>query len=222
MGTSGEAERARDGGEPMTALETAVVHGLRLPVDERTRTAFHEAGHFVVAHVLRCRALQIRAIAIIESTRHMGRLEADCHGIYGIDDAHSVCAVLLAGFYAESRFAGTPMIEAAATDLAQAEELIRDLVPPDDWYALAQACTFRASRTLEVHWAAVDQLARELLIRRRVEAPQAGEIVDRLAPKPPPLPATWPPPGVGAAQPPRAGLRMRARSTRPGHLAVAG
>lgn len=206
----------------MNGLDAAIVRGLPLPVDERTRTAFHEAGHFVVAHALRCRALQIRAIAIIESTRHMGRLEADCHGIYGIDDARSVCAVLLAGFYAESRFAGTPMIEAAATDLAQAEELIRDLVPPDDWYALAQACTFRASRTLEVHWAAVDQLARMLLIRRRVEAPQAGEIVDRLAPKPPPLPATWPPPAAGASSRADPGLDARARAERTGHLAYAG
>jgi len=198
----------------------SLVRGLPLPIDERSRTAFHEAGHFVVAHALRCRALQIRAIALVETSRYMGRLEADCQGIFGIDDARSVCAVLLAGFYAESRFAGSPMIEAAATDLAQAEALIRDLVPPDDWYALAQETTFRASRTLDVHWAAVDELARLLLVRHRVEAEQAGAIVDRLAPKPPPLPAMWPPPGGPGANAP-AGARttiVRAGS----HLAYAG
>lgn len=167
---------------------------LPLMVDERTRTAFHEAGHFVVAHALRCAALQIRAIAIIETDRYMGRLEADCHGIFGLDDARSVCAVLLAGFYAESRFAGSPMIEAAATDLAQAEELIRDMAPVDAWHEVAQETSFRAFRTLDVHWQSVDQLARLLLVRRRVEAEEAGGIVDALAPKPPPLPAQWPPP----------------------------
>ena len=136
----------------------------QLETTERSRSAYHEAGHFVVALALDSPALRVRALHIHESDRHTGAVITDSDGIFSWHDAREVCTILLAGFHAESRFSGTPMIEAATTDLIQAEELIRELSgSPHHWTTHALEISDRARRLVAMYWPAIDALARELL-----------------------------------------------------------
>jgi hypothetical protein len=159
----------------------------QLKPTQRSRSAYHEAGHFVVALALDSPALQVRALHIIESERHTGAVVTDSEGIYDWDDAREVCTILLAGFHAESQFSGEPMIEAAATDLLQAEELIRELSDsPQHWTTHALEISARARRIVSMYWAAIDALARELLCSSRIEEARARDIVSQHRPSPPP------------------------------------
>jgi len=159
----------------------------QLKPTQRSRSAYHEAGHFVVALALDSPALQVRALHIVESERHTGAVVTDSDGIYDWDDAREVCTILLAGFHAESQFSGEPMIEAAATDLLQAEELIRDLSDsPQHWTTHAMEISARARRIVSMYWPAIDALARELLRESHIDEPQARDIVAQHRPSPPP------------------------------------
>ena len=165
-----------------------------LRIDERSRTAFHEAGHFVVAHVLACPSLRIRSISIVETEHHAGNLDCESGGIYGWRDARDVCSILVAGFYAETRFARRPKIKAASTDLAQAEDIVRGFCDdPTDALEQVRDIVRRTVRLLDVHWLPVQAVAVALLRHERVEASRAAGLVERLRPKPPPLPPQWPP-----------------------------
>ena len=165
-----------------------------VPVDERSRTAFHEAGHFVVAHVLASPCLRIRSISIVENDHHAGHLDCVSGGIYGWADAQDVCAILLAGFYAETRFAGRPQIRAATTDLTQAEDVVRSFCErPLDAFKEVREIVRRTVRLLDVHWLGVRAVAMALMEMNRVPAPLAAGLVESLRPKPPPLPRRWPP-----------------------------
>ena len=159
----------------------------QLKPTQRSRSAYHEAGHFVVALALDSPALQVRALHIVESERHTGAVVTDSDGIYDWDDAREVCTILLAGFHAESQFSGEPMIEAAATDLLQAEELIRELSDsPQHWTTHAMEISARARRIVSMYWPAIDALARELLCSSRIDEPRARDIVAKHRPSPPP------------------------------------
>ncbi|MGB1699368.1 MAG: hypothetical protein ACPHRO_05405 [Nannocystaceae bacterium] len=159
----------------------------QLKPTQRSRSAYHEAGHFVVALALDSPALQVRALHIIESERHTGAVVTDSDGIYDWDDAREVCTILLAGFHAESQFSGEPMIEAAATDLLQAEELIRELSDsPEHWTTHAMEISARARRIVSMYWPAIDALARELLRKSHIDEPRARAIVAQFRPSPPP------------------------------------
>lgn len=159
----------------------------QLETTERSRSAYHEAGHFVVALALDSPALRVRALHIHESERHTGAVVTDSDGIFSWHDAREVCTILLAGFHAESRFSGTPMIEAATTDLMQAEELIRELSgSPHHWTTHALEISDRARRLVAMYWPAIDALARELLATSSLDERRARAIAARHPPSPPP------------------------------------
>lgn len=159
----------------------------QLETNERSRSAFHEAGHFVVALALDSPALRVRALHIHETDRHTGAVVTDSDGIYCWNDAREVCTILLAGFHAESRFSGAPMVEAAATDLRQAEELIRDLSDsPHHWAAHALEISQRAKRLVAMYWPAIQAVALELLATSALDEQRARDIAALHPPSPPP------------------------------------
>lgn len=137
-----------------------------MEADEAERSAYHEAGHFVVWHVLPCRALEIRGLTIAETARHAGRLAAETGEILRPRDLEDICVVLLAGYAAETRLVGRPTPSHARTDLAQVTRIIRQLRGGE---APAQASLRkelhgRCAAALERHWASVCRLAAALCV----------------------------------------------------------
>ncbi len=147
--------------------------------DDRTRTAYHESGHFVVAHLLPCRILRISAITIREDPRYHGGLVCENDPWFGRRDAEALCQVLVAGYEAETLLTGAPEPRAALTDLTQLRDLARQMEDePEAARKLRVAIHQRARTLLRLRWNAVISLAQELLSRETVEACEAAWVVD--------------------------------------------
>lgn len=147
--------------------------------DERTRTAYHESGHFVVAHLLPCRILRISAITIREDPRYHGGLVCENDPWFGRRDAEALCQVLVAGYEAETLLTGAPEPRASLTDLTQLRDLARQMEDePEAARKLRVAIHHRARALLRLRWGAVISLAQQLLSDETVEADEAGWLVD--------------------------------------------
>jgi len=133
--------------------------------DERSRTAVHEAAHFVVAELYPCPDLEVHAISVLEGGPFAGGLVASAAEELDRAGIRSLAAVLLAGFEAEWRFAGTPSFPNAITDLRQVYVLLAHLSRHDgthieDVWRDIQA---RVRRILLRHWDGVLEVSRLLL-----------------------------------------------------------
>lgn len=137
-----------------------------MQADEAERSAYHEAGHFVVWHVLPCRALEIHGLTIAETARHAGRLTAETGEIAGPRDLEDICVVLLAGYVAETRLVGRPAPSHARTDLAQVTRIIRQLRRGERpaQASLRKELHGRCAAALDRHWPAVCRLAAALRV----------------------------------------------------------
>lgn len=145
------------------------------PPNEAERSAYHEAGHFVVWHALPCRALKIHAVSIAESDRHAGRLTSETGEILGARDLEDICVVLLAGYVAETRRIGRPAPQHARTDLAQVTRFIRRLCGGERSaeVRLRSELHRRCARLLDAHWSALERLAAGLLARETLTRDEA-------------------------------------------------
>jgi hypothetical protein len=149
---------------------------------ERRRTAFHEAGHFVVAHVCVVRGLEIQAISLCDDGPHAGQVHASTSYLTSRDMVQ-LCTVLAAGYEAEALSDGWANRAAAATDLRQLRELCEDFFEHEGERArrLERAFHLRASLLLRRNWTAVVALASALERERHILAEQARRIVDDAA-----------------------------------------
>lgn len=178
---------------------------LSLP-DERTRTAVHEAAHFLIAELYPCPELEVFAISIADCGPFAGGLIADAPSYLDRRSARALVAVLLAGFEAEWMLLGEPAFENAVTDLRQAHHILGRLAAGEP--ALLEArwrqIQIRVRRLLERHWDALLLLSAVLERHTILETSDARIVLaQRISPKiryldgralPPPPPRRGPPP----------------------------
>lgn len=136
-------------------------------VGEAERSAYHEAGHFVVWHALPCPALRIHAVTIADSARYAGGLTSETAARLDARALADICVVLLAGYAAETRRVGKPAPSHARTDLAQVTRFIRRLCSGDRpaEARLRSELHARCARVLDAWWPGVERLAAALLAR---------------------------------------------------------
>jgi hypothetical protein len=174
--------------------------------DERTRTAVHEAAHFLIAELYPCPELEVFAISIADSGPFAGGLIADAPSHLDRLSARALVAVLLAGFEAEWMLLGEPAFENAVTDLRQAHHILRRLAGGHScrietrWRQIQ----IRVRRLLERHWDALLLLSAVLERHTILETRDARlALSQRISPRvryldgravPPPLPRRGPPP----------------------------
>jgi hypothetical protein len=174
--------------------------------DERTRTAVHEAAHFLIAELYPCPELEVFAISIAEGGPFAGGLIADAPPQLDRRNARALVAVLLAGFEAEWRLLGEPAFENAVTDLRQAHHILRRYVAlrggclESRWRQIQR----RVRTLLDRHWDALLLLSAVLERHTLLTAEDARLVLAQsISPKvryldgraqPPPLPRRGPPP----------------------------
>jgi len=153
-------------------------------MDARERTAYHEAGHFVVAMLRPCPALQITAVTIREVGRYAGMVTHQTQRRLHASEVWALCGILVAGYEAETRAAGAPAPKNAATDLRQVREWLDDLaepgVPASDplsAVSLSRKLHHEIRRLLAEHWPRVESLAQALQQYEYLSARDARQVV---------------------------------------------
>lgn len=153
-------------------------------MDARERTAYHEAGHFVVAMLRPCPALHITAVTIGETGRYAGSVTHHLQRRLYASEIWALCGILVAGYEAETRAAGAPVPTHAATDLRQVRQWLDDLAQPDVPAFDPQSAVslsrklHREIRTLLVdHWPRVQRLAQALQQHEYLSAHDARQVV---------------------------------------------
>jgi ATP-dependent Zn protease len=152
----------------------------------RQRTAYHEAGHAVVAYGL---GLEVGRTSVVEDEESMGRAHVPVLDDFAVIweaggpewDSYlkAQLAVFLAGAVAEEIYAGEE-VELEGNDLRFAVDLVLHLAGPEetDQIELSERAAETARRILRDNWPVVETLAAELL--EHEEAPQRRvlEILD--------------------------------------------
>jgi hypothetical protein len=157
------ATRTSTEGSPL-----AVPDAVRL---ELTATAFHEAGHAVMALVLG-RSVQKVTIApgkLLGGDSRLGICEMKKGRSKQTKDAlEDDCLILLAGMVAEARFTGQYCLEGAAQDLRAVARILRTRATSESQLARLQRRMLDKTEYLlddDAHFRAVDSIARELVYK---------------------------------------------------------
>ena len=150
-------------------------------------TAYHEAGHAVIAWVHR---VGLREVSIIPDADagtlgHCGRYRwpsfAPDAGLDARTErrAMNLMMVHLAGREAERRFTGRYNHIGAAADLETAYTLAAYVTGDTDpeTAAFLHWLTLRTRRALGIHWIAVEALATTLLNAQRLDGKQVREVI---------------------------------------------
>lgn len=153
-------------------------------MDPRLRTAYHEAGHFVVAMLRPCRALSLTSVSICEDGDYSGRVHHLPITHLRDSEIWSLCGILVAGYEAESKAVGAPAPEHATTDLRQVQQWLAELaVPgaigsdPHSTISLSRRIHREIRELLTKHWPRVERLARALALRETLTADEARRLV---------------------------------------------
>lgn len=148
----------------------------------KPETAYHEAGHAVVAHA---QGLGFESVSIVEDEDSLGR----CHvtlpegfqpderreGSVEILEAH--LAVCLAGALAQELFTGES-VELAANDLSGALKLVGSLgASSEQMNARIEEAEQRARGILHRGWPAVEALAARLLEQEELDSERTAAVI---------------------------------------------
>lgn len=141
------------------------------PNDEPARTAYHEAGHFIVAHAL---GMKPRRVTIARRGESLGRVHCapgyatDGSSAEGDDERMEHDAIYsLAGYLAEKRFSESADVEMARHDLEHAGELAERLSgSAAEVERRYNALMARAAEAVEKNWPQIEKVAGALLERR--------------------------------------------------------
>lgn len=156
--------------------------------DDETITAYHEAGHAVIAWALGAR---VTALGLSQATEFdddpdgLPRSFGQCHISWGRVAAESPDQKMrelmtsLAGPIAEKIYTGDAIdADACAMDLATARDRLRGL-PADRVARVWNAAVTQLNRALnqELYWAAVSALADEIQLGDELEPEQVESII---------------------------------------------
>jgi ATP-dependent Zn protease len=152
-------------------------------------TAFHEAGHAVMAELC---GQHITRVEIEGDSEHSGsvqslRFEPDPSEVLSAEEeAASVEARLkcvLAGTVAENMVSGVDQWDEGSEDLEMAVRLAMRLVDDcEDVLPLLEDVRDELRRELGEHWAAVEALAAELLARTSLDGAEVRRLLTPLLP----------------------------------------
>lgn len=153
-------------------------------VDADSLTAVHEAGHAVMAEL--CGRL-LTEVEIVGDREHSGMVHSlafppDRSGaVPPEDEAEDVerqLKIVLAGTVAETMFAGREDWDETSADLDEAVRLAMRLVDDcEDVLPLLADIRSDVERDLRSRWAAVEAVARELLIRRALTGAEVRSLL---------------------------------------------
>ncbi|MGB1014473.1 MAG: hypothetical protein ACPG4T_10100 [Nannocystaceae bacterium] len=153
-------------------------------MDARERTAYHEAGHFVVAMLRPCPALHITAVTIRENDRYAGMVTHQLPRRLFASEVWALCGILVAGYEAETRAAGAPAPKNAATDLKQVRQWLGDLAEPgvvasdpESLVSLSRKLHREIRQLLAEQWPRVERLAHALQQHEHLSARDARQVV---------------------------------------------
>ncbi len=162
---------------------------MKLTVTSLARTAYHEAGHAVLAHM---GGLRVLGMSIERDGDSFGRTfythQAPRLGSGGAGtaracrrvEAYIVC--YLGGVEAEARFAGRRDRDGASADLQEAMEAASRLVLcEEELNACLRWLAVRARYLVVIYWPLIDGLARRLLRSQTMSAHQVQETIRELA-----------------------------------------
>jgi ATP-dependent Zn protease len=126
-------------------------------------TAYHEAGHAVLALAL---GRPVHAVSILPSRERLGECEYRKPRLRPAEDwLEREILIALGGVAAEARFTGTFVREMAATDLRYVHDLAAQRVGQRRAERLERRLLAKAEHLLsqEGHWRAVELIAAELM-----------------------------------------------------------
>ena len=157
-------------------------------VDSERLTAYHEAGHALMVELC---GQQITGVEIVGDAEHAGSTEAlrfhadpdeGASPRASSEDIESRLRCVLAGVVAESMVSGRPRWDDTSGDLDVAVRLAMKLVDDcEDVLPLLEEVGADVGAELERRWSAVEQLASELLERKRMSGPEVRRILDLTA-----------------------------------------
>ncbi len=154
-------------------------------------TAFHEAGHAVVAHLLGLTVSQVEIVGDGEKlgschTQRFSRMEAIARE-HALEDA---LLVACAGVVAECLVSGSERWDEDSRDLERAVHLALRLTGDcEKAHALILRTRRRVRRALSRHWDAVEALALRLEADRRMDAGAVRTLLDGMITAPRTTPA---------------------------------
>jgi len=140
--------------------------------------AYHESGHFVVAHALGLHE-HIHVIDIRPAQDYAGVCMGELPALRSDEDYEDAITELYAGLAAELYHNPAYPVASrarAADDDAKAEYLMEDLEAVDE--GLVERLRLRAGQLVEENWAAVEALAEALLRKGHLYGLEAEAIVE--------------------------------------------
>lgn len=154
------------------------------PAEPERLTAFHEAGHAVMAQL---RGRQVTEVEIVGDREHTGMV----HSLAfppdpedGVppeaenDDVERQLKVILAGTVAEAMVSGRRVWDETSEDLNVAVRLGMRLVDDcEDVLPLLEGIGADVERDLNRHWSAVEMLADELLDRKTLTGSEVRKLL---------------------------------------------
>lgn len=162
---------------------------MKLPTTSLARTAYHEAGHAVLAHM---GGLRVQGISIERDGDSFGRTfythepprlgpgRAGEGRACRLAEAYVVC--YLGGVEAEARFAGRRDRNGASADMQEAMEAAARLVLcKEELNACLHWLTVRARYLVVIYWPLIDGLARRLLRSPTMSAHQVQGVIRELS-----------------------------------------
>jgi hypothetical protein len=154
------------------------------PHEAERLTAFHEAGHAVMAELC---GRQVTEVEIVGDRDHSGMVRSlafppdRAAGVPAEDQTEDVelqLKIILAGTVAEAMVSGREDWDETSEDLDAAVGLAMRLVDDcEDVLPLLADIRSDVERDLRGHWAAVDALAAELLIRKALTGSEVRNLL---------------------------------------------
>jgi len=155
-----------------------------MTADRSETTAYHEAGHAVVAHAL---GLRVETVSVLEDEESLGRasiplpegFQPDDQGEGSVDLMERQLTATLAGAAAQRMFTGEDA-DLGGNDERGALSLLMSLgETSEEMSAVADAADGRAEAILREEWVAVEALAERLLEAGELTGYQAIASIER-------------------------------------------
>jgi hypothetical protein len=148
------------------------------PIDAERLTAFHEAGHAVMAELCGRLLTEVEIVGDREHTGSVHSLAFPPNPETETEDVERHLKIILAGTVAEAMVSGRQGWDETSEDLDAAVRLGMRLVDDcEDVLPLLSDIGAQVERDLEAQWQAVEMLARELLDRKALTGSEVRKLL---------------------------------------------